>query len=219
MSQATDVNSTSRRGFLSRGAATVAGGAMVLATPAFAALTAGLDPIYAAIERHRAEHQAYVDALGDRDKLHEIVPKEIRRGPRVQMGMRGGQPYYLHTHQQIYHRLEWMPDFASTPEIRARLHDGLARDIRELSTKQDEYGMSASDDRVEQLCQSCHELAWATAETVPTSMAGVVAVLRYANEFEDVGEEWPYTDMIGNEGWHYQLRRSVALGLDKARQS
>jgi len=93
---------------------------IVAAVPVAApAIATPPDPIYVAIERHRAEQQAYVDALVDRDKLHEVAPKEIRRGPRVELGRKGGQPYYLHSHEQIDDRLEWMPDFARTPEIRA----------------------------------------------------------------------------------------------------
>jgi hypothetical protein len=204
---------SSRRGFLT----IAAGGAVAAAIPAAAlAAVATADPIYAAIERHRAEQKAYVDAIMARDKLHEIVPEEIRRGPRVQLGRKDGQPYYLHSHKQIDDRLEWVPDFFSTPERRARLHDELSRDMRELWAKQDEYGMTAADERVEQLCQSCQELAWAIATTVPTSMAGIAAVLRYANEWEDDGEEWPDTDTIGSEGWHYQLRQTLAEALDKA---
>jgi len=52
------------------------------------------------------------------------------------------------------------------------------------------------------------------ATTVPTSLAGVAAMLRYANEFEDSGSEWPGTDTIGREGWHYQLRQSAARALE-----
>jgi hypothetical protein len=88
--------------------------------------------------------------------------------------------------------------------------DELDRDMRDLWAKQDEHGMTAADERVEQLCQSCQELAWAIATTVPTSMASIAAVLRYANEWEDDGEEWPDTDTIGSEGWHYQRRRTMA---------
>jgi hypothetical protein len=44
-------------------------------------------------------------------------------------------------------------------------------------------------------------------------MAGVAAVLSYANEFEDLGDEWPSTDDIGPEGWHYQLRQSTLRAL------
>jgi hypothetical protein len=73
--------------------------------------------------------------------------------------------------------------------------------------------VTAADDRVEQLCHTCQELAWVLANTMPTSMAGIAAVLRYANEFEDLGEEWPDTDTIGSDGWHYQLRQTTASAL------
>ncbi len=76
-----------------------------------------------------------------------------------------------------------------------------------------EHGVTAND-RDEQLCHSCHELGWALANTTPTSLAGVAAVLRYVNEFEDRGEEWPGTDTIGSDGWHYQLRQTAARALE-----
>ena len=38
----------------------------------------------------------------------------------------------------------------------------------------------------------------------------LVTVLRFANEIEDGGMEWPDTDAIGPEGWHYQLRATMA---------
>jgi hypothetical protein len=107
-----------------------------------------VDPIFSLIDRHRAEEQAYGDALMARAELHEIVPAEVRRSPRVQFGMKAGEPFYLHTHKQIDHRLEWMPDFASTPEIRARLHAELTRDMCELAAKQDDLGVTAANDRV-----------------------------------------------------------------------
>ena len=108
-----------------------------------------------------------------------------------------------------------MPDFGRTSKIRASLHEGLDRDIREIQAKQDECGLHAAELRTEQLCHSCQELASAIATTVPTSMAGVAAVLRYANEWEYAGEEWPDTDTIGANGWHYQLRQSLAEALEK----
>lgn len=70
------------------------------------------------------------------------------------------------------------------------------------------------EERVQQLCDSCWELEWALANTVPTSVAGVAALLRYANECEDQGDEWPDTDTIGSEGWHYQLRQTAARALE-----
>ena len=35
--------------------------------------------------------------------------------------------------------------------------------------------------------------------------------LRFANEIEDAGLEWPNTDP---EGWHYQLRVTMAAALE-----
>jgi hypothetical protein len=49
-------------------------------------------------------------------------------------------------------------------------------------------------------------------------------VLRFANEVEDEGNEWPDTDTIGAEGWHYQLRAIArdhgnrGRGLDRGRE-
>jgi hypothetical protein len=225
MAQATCDNSitmpvvSTRRRFLSQAAGLAAGGtALALATipPALSAIAPApsVDPIFALIARHRAEQQAYVAALTAQDELHETLPSEILRHARVQWGMKSGEPYYLHSHEQIDHQMEWSPDFASTPKIRARLHAELTRDMSELSAKQAEQGVTDANDRVEQLCHSCQDLGWALANMVPTSIAGVAALLRYANEFEDQGEEWPDTDTIGGEGWHYQLRQTIAAALD-----
>jgi hypothetical protein len=39
-------------------------------------------------------------------------------------------------------------------------------------------------------------------------------VLRFANEIEDGGVEWPDTDTVGAEGWHYQLRATMAAAIE-----
>ena len=59
-----------------------------------------------------------------------------------------------------------------------------------------------------------NELDWRLATTPPTTLAGAVAVLRFANEIEDAGGEWPHTDTVGREGWHYQLRASMAAAIE-----
>ena len=209
---------STRRSFLSQAAGVAAGGAVLaLATippaPAATAPAPSVDPVFALIAQHRAEQQAYGAALMAQDELHETLPSEVLRGARVKLGMNDGEPNYLHSHEQIDHRMEWSPDFASTPEIRARLHAELDRDMSEQSAKQAEHGVTDASDRVEQLCYSCQDLGWALANTVPISVAGVAALLRYANEFEDDGQEWPDTDAVGSEGWHYQLRQTAAAGL------
>jgi hypothetical protein len=59
-----------------------------------------------------------------------------------------------------------------------------------------------------------NEVDWKLANTLPTTLAGVAAVLRFANEIEDGGMEWPNTDTIGREGWHYQLRATMAAAIE-----
>jgi hypothetical protein len=55
---------------------------------------------------------------------------------------------------------------------------------------------------------------WKLATTLPTTLAGVAAVLQLANEIEDAGLEWPDTDAVGAEGWHYQLRATMAAVIE-----
>jgi hypothetical protein len=38
-------------------------------------------------------------------------------------------------------------------------------------------------------------------------------VLHFANKIEDEGGDWPDTDTIGAEGWHYQLRATMAAAI------
>jgi hypothetical protein len=63
-------------------------------------------------------------------------------------------------------------------------------------------------------CHFANEVDWKLATTIPTTLAGVAAVLRFANQIEDEGGEWPDTDAIGPEGWHYQLRATMAAALE-----
>jgi hypothetical protein len=63
-------------------------------------------------------------------------------------------------------------------------------------------------------CQAVNQADWKLATTPPTTLAGVAAVLRFANEIEDGGMEWPSTDTVGAEGWHYQLRATMATAIE-----
>jgi hypothetical protein len=63
-------------------------------------------------------------------------------------------------------------------------------------------------------CHAANEIEWRLAGTMPTTLAGVAAVLRFANEIEDANNEWPDTDTIGPEGWHYQLRATMAAAIE-----
>jgi hypothetical protein len=71
-----------------------------------------------------------------------------------------------------------------------------------------------AQDNSEAACLLVHEVDWKLATTLPTTLAGIAAVLRFANEIEDAGNEWPDTDTVGREGWHYQLRATMAAALE-----
>jgi hypothetical protein len=77
------------------------------------------------------------------------------------------------------------------------------------------YGSAAVEEAWNRCCDACsvvNETDWRLATTLPTTLAGVAAVLRFANAIEDDGMEWPGTDTIGSEGWHYQLRGDHGRG-------
>jgi hypothetical protein len=82
-------------------------------------------------------------------------------------------------------------------------------------------GSDAAQEAHERCCIACrivNEADWRLAMTPPTTLAGVAAVLRFANEIEDGGMEWPATDTVGAEGWHYQLRATMAAAIEAIMQ-
>lgn len=66
----------------------------------------------------------------------------------------------------------------------------------------------------EAACVAANDAAWGLVMTLPTTLAGIVAMLNFANQFEDEGEEWPDTDAVGPGGWHYQLRKAMADAIE-----
>jgi hypothetical protein len=89
-----------------------------------------------------------------------------------------------------------------------------AIDAQAEAEKQDGIGSDEANDCCEAACLAVNALDWRLANTPPTTLAGVAAVLRFANEIEDAGMEWPATDAIGPEGWHYQLRATMAAAIE-----
>jgi hypothetical protein len=107
----------------------------------------------------------------------------------------------------------------------ALIAEKLAADVAhgEAIDAQDEAedGHGIGSDGAEEAFQCCsvacsvvNEADWRLATTPPTTLAGVAAVLRFANEIEDGGMEWPATDTVGPEGWHYQLRATMAAAIE-----
>jgi|GEM_PF-6953589 len=88
--------------------------------------------------------------------------------------------------------------------------------LDEYEAAESRYGFNSDEAeeaswRGEAPCHAAWQAGWPLATTQPTTLAGIIAVLRFANEFEDAGNEWPGT--IGPEGWHYQLRATMAQAL------
>ena len=81
------------------------------------------------------------------------------------------------------------------------------------------YGIRSDEafearDRSAAMCDEVNAICWKLATIPPTTLAGVAAVLRFANEVEDAGRDWPATDTIGPDGWHYQLRATMAAAVE-----
>jgi hypothetical protein len=88
-----------------------------------------------------------------------------------------------------------------------------------LSEAERRYGVGSPEERdvyerVGPPCRRAYDASWRIATRPPTTLAGVAAALRFVNEIEDGGMEWPDTDTIGPEGWHYQLRATMAAAIE-----
>ena len=89
-----------------------------------------------------------------------------------------------------------------------------AQDKADVEHGSDSQAAWEADELCEAACDAALEASWRLATTPPTTLAGVAAVLRFANEIEDEGMEWPDTDTVGAEGWHYQLRATMAAAIE-----
>jgi hypothetical protein len=99
----------------------------------------------------------------------------------------------------------------------ADIAHGKAIDAQDAA--EDRFGHGSDEaweaaEHCETACDAANEIEWRLAGTMPTTLAGVAAVLRFANQIEDEGGEWPDTDTIGREGWHYQLRATMAAAIE-----
>ncbi len=109
------------------------------------------------------------------------------------------------------------PVFALIADKRAAdIAHGQAIDAEEA--KEHGIGLDEASDRSLAAYHAVNAIDWKLATTPPTTLAGVAAVLRFANEIEDGGMEWPDTDAIGARAgitscgrpWRRRSRRSFA---------
>jgi hypothetical protein len=110
------------------------------------------------------------------------------------------------------------PVFAQIAAKRAAdIAHGEAIDVQDAA--EDQYGFRSqqawdADEACEKAGNFAMDAAWQLARTAPATLAGVAAVLRFANQHEDEGFEWPAGDIIGPKGWNYQLRATMAQAIE-----
>lgn len=160
-----------RRAFLVNSASLAA--ALTVATVTGAAACTGTDPIFAAIEDHKAALVAFNQALSVHSELEVALPKNQRQ-TRVNV---------------------WGASIDST----------------------DSVSWIESEQAVDRLGIAETDAACVLVSIPPTTMAGVIALLQYANSADTDGELWP-RDLLSDEGgksrsWHHFLIEIVSQAL------
>jgi hypothetical protein len=157
---------TTRRGFLSTAGAAVAASAVVTVP----ALAIEADPIFAAIEAHKAAKAVFYSAISDACTLENLLPPELRQSfidPDQTKIFETDDPRWI-KNTRDYHRL--------------------------------------SDAETDAAC--------ALVGAAPTTIAGVIALLQYANAADTDGYCWP-SDLQSDDGkktrsWQFFLIEMLA---------
>ena len=214
--------------------------AAAVAAPSLAPrVTPELDPVFAAIDKHRVLEQEFIDAVTSENALEETLPKAALRDPRVRYGRFLGRgrsrnpllPWHLYSHEDIDANIDQLTAIQKTRVVekgsfsylekhRADLHRAFDRDATRQKQKQDATGWTAAQKRREAASDVADTAAMALAETPPTTIAGVAALLRYAHGYAKAGNQWPDVveeDHLMNQGWTILMHRTVADALEKMR--
>jgi hypothetical protein len=157
-----------RRAFLTRAA-----GTLVFAATAGTALGGTTDPIFAAIENHKAAYNNVSALVSEHSQLERILPHDKRQS-RVDV---------------------WREEIVETD------------DPRWIETERAIH--NAFDAETDASC--------VLVSICPTTIAGVIALLRYANAVDKDGEAWP-RELASDDGtktrsWHYFLIEVIAEAL------
>ncbi len=157
-----------RRTFLVQAASSVA-----LAAMAGAAMGTTTDPIFAAIENHKAAYRNVEAVVSEQARLERILPHDKRQS-RVDVWreeiVETDDPHWIETERAIHNAFDAETDAACV------------------------------------LVSIC-----------PTTIAGIIALLRYANAADKDGEAWP-RELMSDDGtktrsWHYFLIEVIAEAL------
>jgi len=68
----------------------------------------------------------------------------------------------------------------------------------------------AADAKETAAAHYANEVEWKLARTKPSTLVGVVALLRFVNEVEDDNLTWP----DATDGWQYELRATLAAAIE-----
>jgi hypothetical protein len=232
----------------------IAGAAVLPALAAFPVVASAVaappvDPIFAVIAAHRAaeaEHEAACNAQCDlEDRLHP-QQKTILRRPHAHIGdyENSKESRFAYSHEEIDEVVgRWLRGQeqlakaggkgmrpAKYKKLLARAHQALDRDTRHLKAKQDAIGWTAMEERLDRAGPAERAASMAMVRTVPTTMDGMSALLRYSIEYIDSGREWPnqpedapeFAESHAEDGslfapkdWNYILHRTLADALEK----
>lgn len=184
---------TSRRAVLAGAAALPS-----LALPAIGA-TVEADPIFAAIERHRAAETAFSDLLHRKSQLEERHPDISRKEfPGMPLGDLKYQlepgleiAVTVRTQQDINNLMraaatKWVPKWsrAKIKKVEAPLRAELRRQIAEYKAARAAASLDAMDRAEDEYCDREMEAAEAVLSCQPTTRAGLAAFLDYVVEFQ-----------------------------------
>jgi hypothetical protein len=168
MTKSKNSTNAERRAFLYSATSAAALAVATAVTGSAAAL--GADPIFAAIDAHKAAMAAFISVVSKASELEELIPYNLRQShidPDETLIVATDDPRWI-TNTRNYQRL----NDAET------------------------------------------DAAIALVNIAPTTVAGVIALLQYANSADTDGRCWP-TDLQDDDGkktrsWHYFLIQAMA---------
>lgn len=170
----TSSNSTNagRRAFLAGAASIAAGSALTLSASAATTLS-GPDPIFAAIEDHKAACAAMNAEVSEHSRLESALPREKRKSSVdafEEKIVATDDPRWIESERAV---------------------------MRSFDTETD--------------------AACVLVTVRPTTIAGILALLHYANAADNDGEAWP-RELASDDGtktrsWHYFLIEAIAEAL------
>jgi hypothetical protein len=157
-----------RRHFLAQAA-----GSLVFAATAGTAMAATADPIFAAIENHKAVYRNLHEIVSEHSRLERTLPREKR--------------------ETSFNA--WEEKIVETDDPRW--------------IESERAVMRSFDAETDAAC--------VLVNICPTTMAGIIALLHYANAVDKDGEAWP-RELMSDDGtktrsWHYFLVAVIAETL------